>query len=129
MSISLHHLYESYDTQHDVQNDKTNTNDQEDQSLMDFYRTDKPATNVNSNGFTRMANVRKALQVIDQNGWERSYHQKQFHDVFLRACARVFWKTEPQGQFARDHQKILQLNGWDHLSQEILISTPRRSAL
>jgi hypothetical protein len=30
------------------------------------------------------------------------------------------------GQFSRDHQQVLQLNGWDHLAQEILISTPRR---
>jgi hypothetical protein len=28
--------------------------------------------------------------------------------------------------FQRDHQKLLQLNGWQNLSQEILISTPRR---
>lgn len=38
----------------------------------------------------------------------------------------MFWKKEGQGQFARDHQKILELNAWDHLAQEILISTPRR---
>ena len=33
---------------------------------------------------------------------------------------------EPEGAFARDHQRILELNGWDTLDQEILISTPRR---
>ena len=59
-------------------------------------------------------------------GWDRSYHQRQFHDTFLRACARVFWKTAKPGQFAKDHQKILQLNGWDSLRQEVLVSTPRR---
>ena len=28
--------------------------------------------------------------------------------------------------FQRDHQRLLQVNGWKNLSQEILISTPRR---
>jgi hypothetical protein len=79
-----------------------------------------------SSGFDRIALCRKALEALDGRGWQRSYHQKQFHDTFIRACARVFWKTEAPGQFARDHQRILQLNGWDHLSQEILVSTPRR---
>lgn len=78
------------------------------------------------NGFERMAALRKALASLDSGGWQRSFHQKLFHEKFLCACARVFWKTEPPGQFARDHQKILLDNGWDKLSQEILISTPRR---
>jgi hypothetical protein len=78
------------------------------------------------NGFQRIKLCRKALAALDKKGWLRSYHQKQFHETFMRACARVFWKTEKPGQFAQDHQKILQVNGWDHLSQEILVSTPRR---
>jgi len=79
-----------------------------------------------SSGFQRISQCRKALEALDVAGWQRSYHQKMFHETFTRACARVFWKTEKPGQFARDHQKILQYNGWDHLSQEILVSTPRR---
>ena len=49
-----------------------------------------------------------------------------FHDNFIRACARIFWKREEHGVFAKDHQRILEVNGWDHLSQEVLVSTPRR---
>lgn len=79
-----------------------------------------------SNGFKRMKLCRAALEAIDRGGWERSFHQRQFHDHFLRACARVFWKTEPHGEFARCHQAVLETNGWDHLAQEILVSTPRR---
>jgi hypothetical protein len=71
--------------------------------------------------------AREALEALDRQGWQRSFHQRLFHDYFIRACARIFWKTEPPGAFARDHQKILEVNGWDHLSQEILVSTPRRS--
>lgn len=79
-----------------------------------------------STGVQRMKLCRMALDAIDRGGWERSYHQRQFHDSFLRACARVFWKTEPHGDFARCHQVVLEENGWDHLAQEILVSTPRR---
>jgi hypothetical protein len=79
-----------------------------------------------SSGFHRMQRCRDALEALDRSGWQRSFHQRLFHDNFIRACARIFWKTEPSGSFARDHQKILEMNGWDHLSQEILVSTPRR---
>jgi hypothetical protein len=41
-------------------------------------------------------------------------------------CTRSFWKLEKPGQFARGHQRVLRLNHWDHIAQEILISTPRR---
>lgn len=69
---------------------------------------------------------RTALDALDRQGWQRSYHQRLFHDNFIRACVRVFFKTDPPGSFARAHQSILDMNGWDNLSQEILISTPRR---
>ena len=77
-------------------------------------------------GFQRIQKCREALEALDRQGWQRSFHQRLFHDHFIRACARIFWKTEKPGAFARDHQKILEMNGWDHLSQEVLVSTPRR---
>lgn len=76
--------------------------------------------------FERMDHCRKCLIKLDNQGWCRSYHQRQFHEDFLRACCKSFWKLERSGQFARDHGRILVQNNWDHLSQEILISTPRR---
>jgi hypothetical protein len=81
---------------------------------------------VECNGFRRMLRCRQALEAIDRRGWLRSFHQRMFHDNFIRACARIFWKREVHGVFAKDHQKILEVNGWDHLSQEVLVSTPRR---
>lgn len=69
---------------------------------------------------------RQYLAKLDTQGWSRSYHQRLFHDDFLKACTRSFWKLEPPGQFARDHQRVLRVNNWDHIAQEILISTPRR---
>ena len=77
-------------------------------------------------GCHRMQRCRQGLEAIDRRGWQRSFHQRMFHDNFIRACARIFWKREPHGTFAKDHQRILEVNGWDHLSQEVLVSTPRR---
>lgn len=76
--------------------------------------------------FEMMQDCRDALVKLDGIGWKRSYHQRLFHEDFLKACTRIFWKTCPEGQFARDHQQVLISNNWDHLAQEILISTPRR---
>lgn len=76
--------------------------------------------------FEMMQDCRDALIKLDGMGWKRSYHQRLFHEDFLKACTRIFWKTCPTGQFARDHQQILISNNWEHLAQEILISTPRR---
>ena len=76
--------------------------------------------------FSRIDMCRKGLEALDRQGWDRSYHQRQFHEQFIRACARIFYKTEPAGTFQRDQQRLLQGNGWTNLSQEILISTPRR---
>jgi hypothetical protein len=81
---------------------------------------------IECNGFKRMLKCRQGLEAIDRRGWLRSFHQRMFHDNFIRACARIFWKREPHGVFAKDHQRILEVNGWDHLSQEVLVSTPRR---
>jgi len=78
------------------------------------------------NGFQLMDKCRHALDAIDRRGWQRSFHQRMFHDNFIRACSRIFWKREADGSFAKNHQKILEINGWDHISQEILVSTPRR---
>ena len=74
----------------------------------------------------RMRECRDALALLDTTGWNRSFHQRQFHEDFLKACTRTFWKMEPPGSFAKMHQKVLQENAWEHLAQEVLISTPRR---
>jgi len=78
------------------------------------------------NGFQLMEKCKQALEALDRRGWQRSFHQRMFHDNFIRACSRIFWKREANGSFARNHQKVLEINGWDHISQEILVSTPRR---
>ena len=86
----------------------------------------KAAASTQETGFTRMQRCRDALARLDERGWKRSYHQRLFHDDFLKACTRIFWKLEPAGTFARQHLEILQRNNWSHISQEVLVSTPRR---
>jgi hypothetical protein len=77
-------------------------------------------------GFSRMQCCRDALSFLDDNGWKRSYHQRLFHDDFIRACTRIFWKREAPGKFPREQCEILRRNNWSHIQQEVLISTPRR---
>jgi hypothetical protein len=86
----------------------------------------KTGASSKENGFTRMQRCRDALTKLDAKGWKRSFHQRLFHDDFLKACTRIFWKLEPAGTFARQHLEILQRNNWSHISQEVLVSTPRR---
>jgi len=81
---------------------------------------------VKRDGFTHMATCNDALNALDRCGWKRGYHQREFHSHYLRACARVFFKLEPSGSFERAHKRILEINNWDSLNQEVLISTPRR---
>lgn len=52
--------------------------------------------------------------------------QRRFHDAFIGASCRAFFKLDPPGSFERAYQRLLEVNNWDTLAQEILISTPRR---
>lgn len=79
-----------------------------------------------ASGFQRIARCREALAALDRCGWKRSYHQRQFHEAYIRACARIFFKTDPEGTFMREQKKLLELNNWENIQQEVLISTPRR---
>ena len=77
-------------------------------------------------GFDRISKCREALNALDNSGWKRSFHQKQFHEAYIRACARVFFKTDGTAAFMQKQQKLLELNGWECIAQEVLVSTPRR---
>ena len=62
------------------------------------------------------------LAIVDDRGWERSEHQRQFHDAFERCVARVIYKSE----WSTSRPQIMQRCGWEKCSSEVLISTPRR---
>lgn len=40
------------------------------------------------NGLRRVQMCRKALDALDKRGWERSFHQRLFHEEYLKSCAR-----------------------------------------
>ena len=109
--LSLQHLYDAYATSHVPPVPEPVL------SAMQQFSKRRRVTDSTASGFERMRACRRALEALDRQGWERSYHQRLFHENFLKACSRIFWKTEKAGQFQRDHQKILQINGWTHLSQ------------
>jgi hypothetical protein len=117
-------LFSAYDRIQAEKNRKATARDMPRNALQAFLHGSQESKT--GSGFQRIQRCREALEALDRQGWQRSFHQRLFHDHFIRACARIFWKTEKPGSFARDHQKILEMNGWDHLSQEILVSTPRR---
>lgn len=77
-------------------------------------------------GFARIKKLRSALAALDKGGWERSYHQRCFHEQFLNSVVKVLFKTDQPGHFERSYPRLLELNNWESIRQEILISTPRR---
>lgn len=98
-------------------------------SLSSFYNAKTEAkkdTSVAVDGFSRIKKLRSALNALDKGGWERSYHQRCFHEQFLCAVCRVLFKTDPPGHFERSYPRLLETNNWETIRQEILISTPRR---
>lgn len=78
------------------------------------------------NGIKRIQLCRQALEALDRRGWDRSFHQRLFHEEYLKSCARIFFKRDGPGAFAISHNRLLELNSWDSTPQEILVSTPRR---
>ena len=118
--LSLQHLYDAYDATHRPAEPVGYLT-----TMERFCKRRDVSKGITA--FERINQCRRGLDALDRQGWERSYHQRQFHEQFIRACARIFYKTEAPGTFQRDHQKLLQHNpSWKNLSQEILISTPRR---
>lgn len=73
-------------------------------------------------GDVRLRVLQGLLSEIDKNGFERSAHQVQFHDKFIRACSRVLYRDE----WAVHRAGIMRHNGWEKTPSEVMISTPRR---
>lgn len=74
------------------------------------------------NGDGRLRAVRALLAQVDERGFERSNQQVRFHDAFIRACSRVFYREE----WSIHKAAIMRHNGWATTPSEIMISTPRR---
>ena len=126
MRVSYAHLYNAYDAFVQAQERERLAQANIPNDPVQAFLAKQNRVNQKVDGFKRMQKCRAALDIFDRTGWQRSYHQRFFHDHFIRACSRVFFKTDPPGAFAQAHQVLLELNSWDNLSQEVLISTPRR---
>ena len=50
------------------------------------------------NGLKRVQMCRKALDALDRRGWDRSFHQRLFHEEYLKSCARIFFKRDGPGK-------------------------------
>ena len=126
--LSYQPFYVAYETVKNQENSRTDGNRPTINLFHKYIKTCNKRTlsEEELNGFTRIQRCRDALNSLDSQGWNRSFHQRVFHDQFIRATARVFFKNDPPGSFARAHQALLEINHWDTLSQEVLISTPRR---
>lgn len=75
--------------------DRKRIRDQEESSTMKraLFTAAQSVAMDEPSGFQRMLLCRQALEALDRRGWDRSYHQRYFHDHFIRACSRVFWKV------------------------------------
>lgn len=73
-------------------------------------------------GDINLKNIQNLLALIDQRGYERSAHQLQFHNAFIRATSRVIFRAD----WSRRESDIRKKYGWEKTPSEILISTPRR---
>ena len=71
-------------------------------------------------GDARLRTVRGLLAEIDKRGFERSNHQIRFHEAFMRACSRVYYKEE----WSVHKSMIMRQNGWTTTPSEVMISTP-----
>ena len=127
LSLSFANLFEAMDAhlQHEDERASMATADAAHTLAIDRHMHSYAQTQ-NMNGFRRMQLCRQALDALDRRGWSRSFHQRLFHEEYLKSCTRVFFKRDGPGAFARAHNRILEINSWDSTPQEILVSTPRR---
>lgn len=71
-------------------------------------------------GDRRLQKIRKYLDAYP--GWERSLMQKQFHEKFLQAVCIHLYKDDADV----DVDKVMRINEWENLKQQVLCVTPRR---
>jgi len=78
--------------------------------------------NVECEGDLLVKDVHKALAHLDNNGYERSAHQRLFHRAFMMASLEQFYR----GDLQRNLVRLLSDFGVSELHSEVAIMTPRR---
>jgi len=71
-----------------------------------------------------MFKLKKLLDYVPRSykNWERSKMQKIFHRNFMQATCLHLYRDDPD----IDMDKIMKMNGFDNLKQQVLCLTPRR---
>ena len=77
---------------------------------------------IESSGDKRIRELRGALSQLDQMGFLRSSHQREFHEAFIGACLPQIYGED----FDRNLVKILRENDLDEIRCEIMVCCPRR---
>ena len=85
---------------------------------------DQCKTKTASQGDKLMLKLRKLLDYVPKSykGWERSKMQKMFHRNFLQATCLHLYRNDHD----LDMHKIMKLNNFDNLKQQVMCLTPRR---
>ena len=125
--VSFHKLFSVLDQQIVNENKDTSSNHVSNQTAIERHMGGFQTVE-NMNGIKRIQLCRQALDALDKRGWNCSFHQRMFHEEYLKSCTRVFFKRDGPGAFARAHSRVLEVNSWDSTPQEILVSTPRCSS-
>ena len=68
-------------------------------------------------GDTNFRTLKALLRKVDENGFERSAHQLEFHEYFFKASARVLYKDD----WGVQKPAIMQKHGWESCPGEVLI--------
>ncbi len=124
--VSFHKLFSTLDFQRNEEDKKKTSTECNTHQTAIIRHMGGFQTVENMNGIKRIQLCRQALEALDRRGWNRSFHQRMFHEEYLKSCTRIFFKRDGPGAFARAHSRVLEVNGWDSTPQEILVSTPRR---
>jgi hypothetical protein len=87
----------------------------------DYYKSTF-SRGVESSGDKRIRGLREALSQLDELGFRRSSHQREFHEAFIGACLPQIYGED----FDRNLVKILRENNLDEIRCEIMVCCPRR---
>lgn len=66
--------------------------------------------------------IQNSLRWYDENGFQRSMHQRAFHNEFRRACMSIVYKD----CFDDVQDRLMMENGWPSLPQEVVVVMARR---
>ena len=81
-----------------------------------------PAMKVESKGDRMVTRINEALAFLDENGYERSSQQRQFHAAFMQSSYKMLYREELHRHLTR----LLRENRCSELRTEVACMTPRR---